>query len=769
MKLVKLLFFCIYSFVGFSQHLVINEFVASNESSLQDEDGDYPDWIELYNSSNSQIDLAGYFLSDDLNNPKKWIFPSVPIESKKFLIVFASGKDKVQNEIHTNFKINSEGEHLLLSNSAENIIDSVLPVNLEKNQSYGRYEDGENNFSYLNIPTPGAPNSQPKISNEILFSIPAGFYNLPLNLSISSSDSVYYTTDGSEPSLGSNLFIDQISISPSRINNYSLIPTTHLSYDPDIWPNREFGFQEPPGGEVEKGTVIRARSYRNGTPTSKIITKTYFNKNTEYSFPIFSLVTDSLNLFDYDMGIYVTGKNFNSDNLDWTGNYHMRGKEWERIGNVEYFNKNGEVQFSENAGIRISGNKSRSSPQKSLRLYFREEYGRSEIEYSFFPSRNYQDYKRLTLRSSFTYWWGRNSLFTDDLIHKIVSDGGIDMEIQKSQPSLVFINGEYWGVHNIRERQDKYYLRSLYGIDKDSVNIIAGNMHVTEGSAQSFIDLIDFVESHEMSDSTNYAYVKNEIEINNYIDYYIIELYFNNQDWPGNNMKMWKSKTPGSKWRWMLYDLDAAFSDYTIDPFISLNEDQSNQALFFKKLLQNEEFKEQFFSRFSLHAKTAFNPDISREYIDEMRLIYAQEIDEHIERWGIPTSYNKWVDNCDFLENYIENRPCVMESILIQNLNLDTSTLELICNDLKSHISNSESVFSVYPNPSSGEINIYTKSKIQEEYPFKIIDTRGKLLHQELLCCGKKEVNLSFLKNGFYFLGLSFENKYYYQKIFIQH
>ena len=215
--------------------------------------------------------------------------------------------------------------------------------------------------------------------------------------------------------------------------------------------------------------------------------------------------------------------------------------------------------------------------------------------------------------------------------------------------------------------------------------------------------------------------------------------------------------------------MDAAFSDYTIDPFISLNEDYSNQASFFKKMLQNEEFKKQFFTRFSLHAKTAFDPNISKGYIDEMRLIYAPEIDEHIERWGIPTSYNKWVENCDFLDNYIENRLCVMESILVQNLNLNASTLQLTCNVLKSHIPNSESLFSIYPNPSSGKINIYTKNEIQSESPLKIIDTRGKLLYQELLCCGKKEVNLGFLKNGFYFLGLSFENKYYYQKIFIQH
>ena len=141
----------------------------------------------------------------------------------------------------------------------------------------------------------------------------------------------------------------------------------------------------------------------------------------------------------------------------------------------------------------------------------------------------------------------------------------------------------------------------------------------------------------------------------------MIELYFNNRDWPGNNIKMWKSNTPGSKWRWILYDLDAAFSDYTIDPFLSLAENESHQARFFKKLLENEEFKKQFFNRFTLHAKTAFDPKTSIGYLDEMKLRYAQEIDEHIERWGIPTSYNKWIENCDFLENYIQNRLCLME------------------------------------------------------------------------------------------------------------
>lgn len=766
-KIITLFLFSLHTFFGFSQNIVINEFVSSNKNSLIDEDGDSPDWIELYNASNAPVNLNGYYLSDDLTNPKKWIFPSISIESNNFLIVFASGKDKIENEIHTNFKIKSEGEHLILLNSNEDIIDSISPINLQEDESYGRYTDGTENLTYLSTATPSNTNTEPSLKNEILFSVSSGFHNLPLNLTLTSIDSVYYTLDGSPPSLSSNLFTNQISISKPEINKYSLIPTNHISYDPNIWPNNQLGFREPPGGEIEKAAILRVQSYKNGKPSSKIITKTYFDTNIDYTFPIFSIVTDSLNLFDIDTGIYLSGSNLNPSDLDWTGNYYMRGEDWERLANIEFFNKNGEFQFSENVGIRISGNKSRSCPQKSLRLYFRDEYGKSEIEYPFFPSRNYQDFKRLTLRSSFTFWWGRNSLFADDLIHKIVSDGGIDMEIQKSQPSLVFINGEYWGVHNIRERQDKYYLRSLYGIDKDSVNIIAGNTHVTEGSAQSYIDLIDFVESNDMQDSVNYAYVTSNIEIKNYIDYFIIELYFNNRDWPGNNMKMWKPKTPGSKWRWLFYDLDAAFSDHTRDPFKELESNQSSQANLFKELIKNDNFKDQFVERFYMHVKTAFEPEIIEGYLEEMKSTYSNEVEQHIGRWGIPTDYQNWVNNCNHLENYIQKRPCEMEKFLIDNLNLDTSSLDLICNSLSIN-SIDQSIFSLYPNPSTGQINIYTEHKIEDERPFRIIDSRGKIVQQGYICCGQKQLDCSFLNDGIYFLMLPFNKQYHYQKFLIK-
>ena len=759
MKNMKWFVFLLYVTAGFSQDLVINEFVSSNKTSLFDGDGDSPDWVELYNSSSDPINLSGYFLSDDLNAPSKWTFPSVTIQSNDFILVFASGKDKVANELHTNFKIKAEGEHLLLFNSNKELIDSIPPVKLGEDESYGR--DGiSNKLTHLVIPTPGDSNTVGVVKNEILFSLPAGFYSLPIYVTLSSNDSVYYTLDGSEPSLKSPLCEGQISIPISGINKFSMIPTTFLQYDPDVWPNREFGFRSPPGGEVSKGIVLRVQSYKNGLPSSEIITKTYFDQEQHFSFPVFSLVTDSLSLFDYDTGLYVSGVHLDSTDINWTGNYYMRGKNWERRANLEFFDSSGTLQFSEALGVRISGNKSRHCPQKSIRLYFRDEYGKSEITYPFFPSRNHQTFKRLTLRSSFTFWWGKNSLFADDLIHRIVSNGGVDMEIQKSQASLVFINGEYWGIQNTRERQDKHYLKALFKVDKDSVDIIAGNMSVSEGSAQSFIDLMDFVASNDMKDPDHYQRVKDQIDVENYIDYYVIELYFDNQDWPGNNMKMWKSQAVDSKWRWFLYDLDAAFSDYNKNSFESINENQSDQAKFFKKLLENKEFKAQFIARFIHHLHHTFDPTATKGYLMALQ-------DQHIGRWGIPIDYNAWDNAINFLGDYLDYRPCVMEGFLIDNFKLDSSTAGLICRD-PSNTDKTTPNFTVYPNPSSGNVFIRTNTAWIQKNNFKIIDATGKMVHQGSLCCRESELEISFLKRGVYFLGLSFDTHYVYKKVVIQ-
>lgn len=746
---------------GFGQSLVINEIMTSNSQTISDQDGDYVDWIELYNNSSSSIDLANFKLSDDPENLDKWTFPSVTIGAYDFLIIYASGKDRpIASELHTNFKVKSDGEALVLSDPSNTIVDSYPPISLGTDRTYGRLDDGTQNFGFLSNPTPDQSNNSEEFITEILFSNPSGFYNSSFDLVLTCEDSIYYTLDGSEPSMNSTLYTEPIPVSAAAPNKLSLIPTTPRPYAPNVFPNNELGFQTP-RRNLNKGLVLRALAFKNGNPTSKVYSHTYFTENIEYKFPVISLITDSFSLFDHDTGIYVPGIHLDSSDIDWTGNYHQRGDAWERMGNVELFNSSGNLEFSEAIGFRISGRKSRTAPQKSIRLYFRDEYGASKIDYSFFPSRTYSDFKRILLRSSFTYWWGKNTLFQDDLIQRVVSQNEIDLDIQMSHPSVLFINGEYWGIHNIRERQDKHYLESLHGVDGDSVDIIEGNTSVIEGSADDFIELLEFVELNDLSNPANYEYVKTKIDIDNYMNYLIVEMFFDNQDWPWNNVKLWKPQRPNSKWRWLLYDLDATASDYTRNPFEAISKATDKQSTLFNNLLKNSDFSSLFLDRFIAHLQTTFNPNQMTKTLDQFQSIYAPEVSEHIERWSNPADYSAWTSSCDFLSSFIENRPCYMKSILIDQFNL-SGIPEYDC-----LYGAQEQNITIFPNPSAGLFTISIDTENDGQGSIAVFNELGIAIYSKTIYYKTTQADLSFLNNGIYFLRVDFNGFQELKKIVI--
>lgn len=760
MKFYLNLIFLFYGTFSFSQHVILNEIMSSNYQVIADEDGDYVDWIELYNNSNIPINLEHFKLTDDPSVIDKWSFPSIIINPHEFLLVFASGKNRITlNQLHTNFKIDSDGEPLILSSPNHNIIDSYSPISLGQNKSYGRLNDGTPNIGFLSIATPNQSNNSAEFITEIHFSTPSGFYSTPFELILDCQDSIYYTLDGSIPTLNSNLYTSSIHVSSNSPNKFSLITTSPLVYLPDEWPNSEFGFQLPQEN-LNKGMILRTVSYKNGIATSKIYNHTYFTTPNKYTLPVLSLITDSLNLFDQDTGIYVPG----NLNANWTGNYNQRGITWERSGNLDYFGHNGNLKFSKPIGFRISGQSTRSKPQKSIRIYFRGEYESTKVKYPFFPKRNYSEFKRIILRSSFTYWWGKNTLFQDDFLQTVVSQNNIDLDFQMSQASVLFINGEYWGLHNIRERQDKYYLAAIHAINPDSIDILAGNLSVIEGSSNEFTELIDFVESHDLSEVGNYEFVNSKIDINNYINYCIIEMYFNNTDWPKNNLKLWKSKKTDSKWRFLLYDLDATLSNYKTNPFDSFSDSLNAQCNLFNSLLTNKTFKAKFINQFIYHLQTTFNPKVNIQLIDEFESIYDPEIKEHIKRWSNPNSYAKWKENCESMKTFISNRPCYMKDILINKFHLN----DMDEFDCYYRLNQKNEPVLIYPNPNNGNFTLLIKEQ-KENNPGNIIiyDQLGKKVYTQTILNNALQVNLNNLSNGIYFVKIEYGGELHTEKIII--
>jgi hypothetical protein len=424
-----------------SQNLAINEVVSSNNTIVVDEDNEFEDFIEIYNYDTVAINLENFGLTDDENEPFQWVFPNITLQPNEYLLVWASKKDRVDpaEPLHTNFKISSSGEKIILTHSNGTSLNQAPAIALTGDTSFGRFPNGSGAFVVFQNPTPNQANV-----NEIApvdpttFSHTSGFFNNAISLELTHSDpavTILYTLDGSEPkadnvggvnytyknsypeapgqSLGpllnksfETLIYDNTPISlndrSADTNKLANISTT-WSYNPTYFPNQA----------IKKATVVKARALKKGE-LSPVVTHTFFISSTnafQSSLPIVSLSLDENLFFDYYKGIYVAGKDFdtwklNNANIDETSfnsltpaNWNNRGDEYERPANLQYF-KNNNLSLNQNIGVKVHGGWSRSFPIKSLRFYARSDYDiKSKFNFSFFGEGNDNSFKRILLRN----------------------------------------------------------------------------------------------------------------------------------------------------------------------------------------------------------------------------------------------------------------------------------------------------------------------------------------------------------------------------------
>lgn len=723
---------------------MINEFMSLNNQTLQDEDGDYSDWIEIYNPSVDDINLLAYSLSDNMENPEKWSFPDIVLPAEGFILVFASGKDKINSLfLHTNFKISSDGEAMYLFSYTGELLDSTDPISLNSDRSYGRSMDGSSNWGVYIHSTPGNSNNDQQFEQNIAFSHESGFYESPFYLNLQCLDTIRFTLNGSAPNNQSPVYNEPLYIYSDYLNGISMIPTnSFVGYGGD--PYIEEYYWRPPKGNVEKAVIVRAQSFKDGMPSGDVFNGSFFIGSKTYSFPVISLMTDSLGLFGYDSGIYVPGQHFDEQDVVMSGNFHQKGSDWERVAGFDFFDESGKIQISTQVGSRIHGAKSRAAPQKSLRIYARPKYGSPDITYPFFSNRNYDTFQRLIFRSPYTYyWWGQNTLFRDDMIQSHIAAEFPEMDVQHSLPAVLFLNGEYWGIHNIRERQDEFYFESLYGVSPDSIDILQGNLNASAGSAEEYQALLDYVYSTDLSGESAYQHLNELIDVENYMDYLIIQLYFGNYDWPGNNTKFWKEKKAGEKWKWMVFDLDATLWDYNENHLQRLY-DINPTELFFREMLRNESFEKQFVERFSYCLNGPFHPDKLESKIWEFKNRYEPEVDEHIRRWGSPVSYQEWMNSINHMVDYVRNRPCAMKFMLIDFFGIEEMNFPCVASP--------ENWVSVFPNPCSDYLRISVDVELKEGITISLIDGQGRRVYHGKLEDYSMEINTSHVSSGMYFL-----------------
>ena len=468
---------------------------------------------------------------------------------------------------------------------------------------------------------------------------PSGFYEDRVLLSFhidNSNTKIYYTLDGSIPSKNSNLYSSPV--------------------------------------ELKKTTVVRAKAYNGNITPSVVVSLTYF-VNVSSTLPIFSLIMDPPDLWDENTGIYVKGKNAEPAVPYFGANFW---EDWEKPVSMEIFEPGSSGEsYKADCGIKIYGAWSRAKDQKSFALFARNIYGTKKFEYKLFPSLDIDDFESFILRNSGNDW--EYTMYRDAMIQEIVRNQ--DIETLAYRPAVVYLNGEYWGILNLREKISEHYLASHFNIDADSLDLLENEDDVLDGSYANYQSLLDYMNSHDISKKTNYEEVERRIDIDNFITYYTTEIYLDNGDWPGNNLKYWRPQKPGGKWRWILYDTDFGFGLYNTQNYtfntleFALATDGPGwpnppwATFLLRTLLTNNEFKEKFINRFMDLANTNFQADYVIGLIDSMRYDLTSEIDNHINRWH-SFDRNRWESRIEVMRTYARNRIQYLRGFYMQRFNI---------------------------------------------------------------------------------------------------
>jgi len=544
------------------------------------------------------------------------------------------------NQLHTNFKLNADGESLYLSKPSGEIADSVRIGILKLNTSYGRSLKKETEWVIYTTSTPNKANSTEEFPTEKpanpIFSSPGGLYPGALTIKLTSpnvKDTIYYTMDGSVPSRTSNIYTSEINVISSK--------------------------------------VIRACILKSGMVAGETCTNSYIITGAK-KIPVVSVSMNPDDLWDYYNGIYVKGPNAEANNPFFGSNFWM---DWEKACHFELMETTGNKVLDVDVGTKIFGNWSRANAQKSMAFYCRKGYEYESFKYKIFEERPFDEYKDIVLRNSGNDW--NNTMFRDGLMTGLTL--GMNLDQQAFRPAVFYLNGEYWGILNIREKINEHMIAQHHNVGPDVVTILEANGNVVVGNNTDYLTMTNFLAQNTLSVPANYAKMHDWIDVSSFIDYFASEIYFRNHDWPGNNIKYWKTNDSKGRWRWILFDTDFGMGIWNSQPSENTLElatatngpswpNPPWSTLLFRRLLENTEFRNQFVNRFADLLNSRFGVENVNKAIDKKKALIADEIGKHYQKWNTD-QYNNWNSNVQAVTNFANGRPSNVFNHIRQKFN----------------------------------------------------------------------------------------------------
>ena len=646
------------TWVGHSA-LVITEVSSVNISWLDDE-GEDPGWVEIYNAGSVDADLAGYSLVENREKPRKWVFGHEKIPAKGFRTVFCSGRnlteppagmdsDSAHYRTHTNWKLGKDGGSIYLLDSNWSIRDSVNYPALTAGTSWGIVDGG--NWKYFGIPTPEAPNTETQAyegySPAVSFASGngAGFYSDPITLEIPAATgaTVRCTFDGSSPTAST----------PEMTSPYY----------------------------IKSNTVVSCAAFKDGYLSGAISTNSYFIGES-VAMPVVSISVAP----DYFTKYYYDNESSCAEPC-YSAGY------WEDVEypvHVEYF-ANGSSSASKaweiNAGISIIGHWSRYNAKKSVAIRMREEYQTGWLKYKLFETRPEDGkFKGFNLRNNGNrFHW---DYVTDPAGLSALE--GSDIDYQRSRQVVVFYNGKYYGIHDMREKLDENFIETNYGIDASTVESVAhlgDSVTVNGGTADGYWALINYIADNDFSGEANAAYdsLKTIMDVGEYADYMAAEIYYRNGDWPNNNVRAWRAGAD-HPWKFIAYDIDHGFNfEWTVAGFgTSVNMfdwilrngkigslTSKSFGNFYKKLIQNPDFKRMFVNRAAVMLQYYLASDRMQNAITSMvETIPSAEMTRDLAKW--PRKSYAFDKTGSSLKSFASSRPAAAWQEFVDEFSLGT-------------------------------------------------------------------------------------------------